>query len=110
MHQWILFLALLISLSTFELLSGVALVAGFLVRPLALFYGFLLWSFVIALPTHTVPGVGIETKTYMAPAILVQIRDITLSGLMFVLYNLGAGARSLDGCLRGYARRPASSA
>lgn len=87
----------LISLSTFELLSGVALVAGFLVRPLALFYGFLLWSFVIALPTHTVPGVGIDAKTYMAPAILVQIRDITLSGLMFVLYNLGAGARSLDG-------------
>lgn len=86
----------LTSLSTFELLSGLALVAGWMVRPLALIYGFLLWTFVIALPTSTVPQVVVEVKTYTSPAILVQIRDITLSGLMFVLYNLGAGKLSVD--------------
>ena len=86
----------LTTLSAFELISGLALVAGLFVRPLALFYGLLLWSFVVSLPVHTVPGVGIEVKTYTSPAIFVQIRDITLSGMMFVLFNLGAGARSLD--------------
>lgn len=84
-------------LSSFEFLSGVALVAGFLVRPLSLLYGFLLWSFVIALPTMTVPGVAFEAETYTAPAIFVQIRDIALSGMMFVLFNLGAGPYSIDG-------------
>lgn len=83
-------------LSAFELLSGVALIMGVMVRPLALFYGFLLWSFVVALPVHTVPGVDIDVKTYTSPAIFVQIRDITLSGMMFVLFNPGAGSRSLD--------------
>ncbi|MFT5709139.1 MAG: putative membrane protein YphA (DoxX/SURF4 family), partial [Oceanospirillaceae bacterium] len=58
----------LISLSVFELLSGVALVVGFMVRPLSLIYAFLLWAFVIALPTMTVPGMEIASKTYTSPA------------------------------------------
>ncbi len=86
----------LTSLSAFELISGIALIIGFAVRPLSLLYGFLLWSFVIALPTVTTPGVEVAVKTYFAPAIFVQIRDIALSGMMFVLYNLGSGAYSLD--------------
>jgi len=87
----------LTTLSTFELVSGIALLAGFLVKPLSLFYAFLLWTFVIALPTMTVPGFEIEAKTYTSPAIFVQIRDIALSGFMFVLFNLGAGSKSVDG-------------
>ena len=86
----------LTSLSTFELISGILLIVGLAVRPLALIYGFLLWTFVIALPVVTTPGVEVTVKTYLSPAILVQIRDICLSGLMFVLFNLGSGARSLD--------------
>ncbi|MGF1704513.1 DoxX family membrane protein [Enterovibrio baiacu] len=86
----------LTSLSTFELFSGIALIAGFMVRPLALFYGLLLWTFVFSLPVDTVPGASVGVKTYTSPAMFVQIRDITLSGMMFVLFNLGAGARSLD--------------
>lgn len=86
----------LTSLSAFELVSGVALIAGFAVRPLSLIYGFLLWTFVAALPVVTTPGVALEVKTHTAPAMLVQIRDIALSGMMFALYNLGSGARSLD--------------
>ena len=87
-------------LSTFELVSGLALLAGLLVRPLAFVYAFLLWTFVIALPVVTTPEVAVDVKTYQAPAMLVQIRDIGLSGMMFVLFNLGCGIRSLD------ARRP----
>ena len=86
----------LTSLSTFELLSGIALLAGLMVRPLALIYGFLLWSFVFSLPVMTVPGIDIGVKTYTSPAIFVQIRDIALSGMMFVLFNLGAGYKSID--------------
>ncbi|WP_283132543.1 DoxX family protein [Enterovibrio norvegicus] len=86
----------LTSLSTFELVSGIALIAGFMVRPLALFYGLLLWTFVFSLPVDTVPGASVGVKTYTSPAMFVQVRDITLSGMMFVLFNLGAGARSLD--------------
>ncbi len=88
--------AFLTALSTFELLSGLALVAGFLVRPLALIYGFLLWTFIIALPVTVTPGVTLETATYQSPALLVQIRDVALSGLAFVLYNVGPGAYSVD--------------
>ncbi|CZF81749.1 DoxX [Grimontia celer] len=91
----------LTSLSAFEFFSGIALVVGLMVRPLALFYGLLLWTFVFSLPVDTVPGASVGVKTYTSPAIFVQIRDITLSGLMFVLFNLGAGARSLDN-KRGY--------
>ncbi|MEQ8825888.1 MAG: L,D-transpeptidase family protein [Filomicrobium sp.] len=93
--------AFLTFLSTFELLSGVAFLVGFLVRPLALIYGFLLWTFVFSLPVVLTPGVAVSEKTYLAPALLVQVRDITLSGMMFVLFNLGAGARSLDARLFG---------
>ena len=86
----------LTSLSTFELISGLALVAGFLVRPLALIYAFLLWSFVVSLPVMTVPNAEIAVKTYTSPAIFVQIRDIALSGMMFLLFNLGSGSHSID--------------
>ncbi|WP_163132411.1 DoxX family protein [Agarivorans sp. Alg241-V36] len=92
--------AFLTTLSAFELFSGVALAAGFLVRPLALFYGFLLWTFVVSLPVDTVPGASVGVSTYTSPAIFVQIRDISLSGMMFVLFNLGAGALSIDERLR----------
>lgn len=86
----------LTALSTWELLSGLALWAGFLVRPIAFAYGFLLWTFVIALPVVTTPGIAVTEETYQAPAILVQIRDIGLAGMMWVLFNLGAGIRSVD--------------
>lgn len=86
----------LTSLSWFELISGLMLVSGLWVRPLSLLYGFLLWSFIIALPVVTTPEVNVSVKTYMAPALFVQIRDVALSGMMFVLYSLGSGAYSLD--------------
>jgi len=86
----------LTALSTFELISGVALILGILVRPLALFYAFLLWTFVFSLPVVTTPGVELTVKTYTSPAMFVQIRDIALSGLMFVLYLSGSGKMAMD--------------
>jgi len=86
----------LTALSAFELVAGIMLVAGLMVRPMALFWAFLLWSFVFSLPVVTTPGVKPPAKTYMSPAEFVQIRDIALSGLFFVLYDLGPGAKSLD--------------
>lgn len=83
-------------LSAFELIAGIMLIAGLMVRPLALLWAFLLWSFVVSLPVVTTPGVTLTAKTYMSPAEFVQIRDITLSGLFFALYNLGPGAWSVD--------------
>ncbi len=92
----------LTSLSTFELVSGVCLIFGLAVRPLALIYGFLLWTFVMALPVVTTPGVEVTVKTFTSPALLVQVRDIALSGMMFTLFNLGPGSFSLDGKLFGH--------
>ncbi|MFT7577562.1 MAG: putative membrane protein YphA (DoxX/SURF4 family), partial [Alphaproteobacteria bacterium] len=86
----------LTALSAFELITGAMLLAGLLVRPIALIYAFLLWTFVISLPVVTTNGIDPGVKTYMAPAMLVQIRDIALSGMMFVLYGLGSGIRSVD--------------
>ena len=93
--------AFLTALSAFELVSGIALIAGLMVRPLSLIYAFLMWTFVVSLPVITTPGAEFAGKTYMAPALFVQIRDIALSGMMFVLYNLGSGAHSLDEKLLG---------
>ncbi len=86
----------LTALSAFELIAGVMLIAGLLVRPVALIFAFMLWSFVIALPVVTTNGVDPGVNTYMAPALLVQIRDVALSGIMFALFGLGSGLRSLD--------------
>lgn len=88
--------AFLTTLSAFELVTGIMLLAGLLVRPVALIYAFLLWTFVIALPVVTTNGIDPGVKTYMAPALLVQVRDVALSGMMFALYGLGAGIRSVD--------------
>ena len=89
-------LAFLILLSGFELISGIALLAGAFVRALSFVYAFLLWTFVIALPVVTAPGAEIETASYFSPALLVQIRDIGLSGMFFVLFKLGSGPYSVD--------------
>lgn len=86
----------LTALSAFELLSGLMLVVGLMVRPLALLWALLLWSFVVSLPVVTTPGFKPPAATYMSPAEFVQIRDIALSGFFFALYNLGPGALGLD--------------
>jgi len=98
-------LAFLILLSAFELVSGIALLAGAFVRALSFIYAFLLWSFVIALPVVTASGAQIETASYFSPALLVQVRDIGLSGMFFVLLHLGSGPYSVDQHLlkRGFA-------
>jgi len=83
-------------LSAFELISGVMLMVGLMVRPLSALWALLLWSFVVSLPVVTTPGVALTAKTYQSPAEFIQIRDIALSGFFFVLYNLGSGARSMD--------------
>lgn len=99
-------LTFLILLSGFELACGVAFLAGAFVRALSFVYAFLLWSFVIALPVTTTPDVALQDSTYLSPAILVQIRDIGLSGMCFVLLNLGSGRWSVDQTVlgRGYPR------
>lgn len=89
-------LGFLTLLSTFELVSGLALLAGFLVRPLSLIYALMLWTFVMALPVVTAPEVEPGVATYLSPALLVQIRDIGLSGLFFSLFSMGSGNFSLD--------------
>ena len=86
----------LTALSAFEFFSGIALILGFLVRPLALFYAFLMWTFVVSLPVLTVPGIEVTVKTYTSPALFVQVRDVALSGMFFKLFNLGSGLLSVD--------------
>ncbi len=86
----------LTTLSAFELISGCMLISGFLVRPLSIFWALLLWSFIVSLPVVTTPGVISPENTYNSPAMFVQIRDIALSGLFILLYNLGSGRHSID--------------
>jgi len=95
--SWLSPWSFLAALSTFELFSGIALVIGLMVRPLALIYAFLMWTFVFSLPVVTTPGVETTISTYTSPAMFVQIRDIALSGFMFTLLILGSGRLSLDG-------------
>jgi uncharacterized membrane protein YphA (DoxX/SURF4 family) len=92
----------LTKLSALELVCGLMLIVGLMVRPLALFWAFLLWSFVFSLPVVTTPGVDLGgVATYRSPAEFVQIRDIALSGMFFALYRLGAGSRSVDADVYG---------
>lgn len=95
-NSWLTPWGFLTALSTFELISGFALIIGLMVRPLALVYAFLLWTFVFSLPVVTTPGVELTVKTYTSPAMFVQMRDIALSGFMFVLLILGSGKFSTD--------------
>lgn len=86
----------LTALSALELFAGVALIIGLGVKFFSLLFAFLCWTFVISLPVVNAPGFEIVSKTHTAPAILVMIRDIALSGLLLALYNLGPGVWSLD--------------
>ena len=86
----------LTALSGFELVSGLMLIAGVFVRPLALIWAPLLWTFVFSLPVVTTPGEALTAPTYTSPAMFVQVRDIALSGLFVALYNLGSGSMSVD--------------
>ena len=86
----------LTALSAFEFFAGICLIIGFLVKPLALFYAFLMWTFVVSLPVLTVPGIEVTVKTYTSPALFVQVRDVALSGMFFALFNLGSGLMSVD--------------
>lgn len=95
-NSWLTPWSFLTALSTFELISGIALIIGLMVRPLALIYAFLLWTFVFSLPVVTTPGVETTVQTYTSPAMFVQMRDIALSGFMFVLLMLGSGKFSTD--------------
>lgn len=89
-------LSFLILLSAFELVSGLALLAGLFVRILSFFYAFLMWAFVVALPVVTAPGYSTDLVSHFSPALLVQIRDVGLSGMFLVLFHLGSGSGSLD--------------
>lgn len=93
-------------LSGFELVSGLMLLAGFLVRPLALIWAPLLWTFVFSLPVVTTPGEVLTSPTYTSPAMFVQVRDIALSGLFVALYNLGSGSAGVDARRSGAAIVP----
>ncbi|MCE7997969.1 MAG: DoxX family protein [Rhodobiaceae bacterium] len=99
-------LGFLMLLSAFELISGLALMAGLFVRALSFSYAFLMWSFVVALPVVTASGYPGDLTSHFSPALLVQIRDVGLSGMFLVLLHLGSGSGSLDGKLfaRGNAR------
>jgi uncharacterized membrane protein YphA (DoxX/SURF4 family) len=86
----------LTALSMLELIAGIALLIGLGVKFFSLLFAFLAWSFVISLPVVNASGFEVVTKTHTAPAILVMIRDIALSGLLITLYNLGPGVWSVD--------------
>ena len=89
-------LGFLILLSAFELISGLALLVGLFVRVLSFFYAFLMWAFVVALPVVTAPGYPPDLVSHFSPALLVQIRDVGLSGMFLVLFHIGSGAASVD--------------
>lgn len=93
----------LTTLSAFELVAAALLIAGVFVRPLALVWGLLFWSFVAALPVATAAGVDPELATHRSPALLVLARDVGLSGLFFTLFLIGAGRFSVDGWWIGVA-------
>ena len=93
---WISPWMFLTALSALELVAGIALILGLLVRPFAILFGLLVWSFVAALPVLTAPGLGVEDGTFLTPSLIVQIRDIGLSGMCFVLVAAGSGKWSLD--------------
>lgn len=101
-------LSFLIILSAFELIAGIALIIGLFTRGFSFIFAFLLWSFVVALPVITVAQVGADIKTHFSPAILVQIRDIGLSGAFFALLAMGSGAYSVDQKFLGRGFAPAS--
>ena len=86
----------LTALSMLEFIAGIALIIGLGVKFFSFLFALLCWSFVISLPVVNASGFEIVTKTHTAPAILVMIRDIALSGFLFILYNLGSGVWSLD--------------
>ena len=86
----------LTALSALEFVAGAALIIGLGVKFFSLLFAVLCWTFVISLPVVNAAGFEIATKTHTAPAILVMIRDIALSGLLFALYHLGSGVWSLD--------------
>jgi uncharacterized membrane protein YphA (DoxX/SURF4 family) len=89
-------LGFLILLSAFELISGLALLAGLFVRVLSFFYAFLMWAFVVSLPVVTATGYSTDLASHFSPALLVQIRDVGLSGMFLVLFHVGSGSVSLD--------------
>jgi len=91
----------LTALSSLELVCGLLFVAGVLVRPLALVWGFMFWSFLVGLPVSTAAGIEVTVPTHETPALLVLARDVGLSGLFFLLYNLGSGAYSVDEAVAG---------
>jgi len=86
----------LTGLSAFEFIAGVMLIAGLLVRPMALVWGLIFWSFLAALPVVTVAGIAPDLNTHRTPALLVLARDIGLSGLFFTLFLVGSGSQSVD--------------
>lgn len=57
---------------------------------------FLLWNFIVPLPIVTTPSVVSVAATYTSPALFVQVRDVALSGLFFMLYNIGSVRFRLD--------------